>query len=177
MKNIILTILVMFSSNAMAAQATCEEKCKEKPVVVKKKIYATHKIVAPPAAPCCAKQEVKSEAKTDVEAKAHTGNQSIVINMPTKAITKTITKVKYKTKIKIVKKTVFVYKPNRLLFLVGQSKTKILVEEHDCGCSISVKRKYEPDLGLQYIRDFGSFSGSLMGTTNKSYYVGLGFNW
>jgi len=180
MKNIILATLIAISGNAVAATDLCKEKCKPKQEVVKKKVHTVAK-AAPVAVPCCEKQDLKSDSKAealaDAEAKATTGNQSIVINMPTKAVTKTITKVKYKTKIKTVKKTVFVYKPNRLLFLLGQSKTKLQIEEDDCKCSLSAKRKYEPDVGLQYLRDFGHFTGSIVGTTNKGYYIGLGVNW
>lgn len=131
-------------------------KTKWKTKTVKKFIYVKSKNKK-----CCKKsnQVVK------------TGNQKIIINMPKqKAKTKTIVKVKYK-KVKINKSNL-----NRVQVFVGQTKTKQEVKEVNC-CDIEAIRKHEPDIGIQYLRDFGNFTGSIMGTINQSYYIGIGVNW
>ena len=105
------------------------------------------------------------------------GTQNQVVNVivpPTQQV-HVITKTYYKTKVK--KTNVYHYNPNRLQLLVGVSKTKQEVTQDGCGCTLTAKRVYEPDAGLQYLRDFGSFTGSIMATKNESFYLGLGFNW
>lgn len=154
--------------------ASCKQEC---PPHVKKpaqtKAVVVHKAEA---AKCCAAEtKTESQAKADAASHAATGNQTITINMPqpTKVVTRRVTRIKHVDR----EVRVYVYKPNRLQLLIGESKTKLAIKEDACGCSLSASRKYEPDFGLQYLRDFGGFTGSLAGTMNKSFYLGLGFNW
>lgn len=143
--------------------------CKPEPKV----IYHTTTVEKP--SPVVANPYSVSDAKADAKAgnqtQATTGQQVITINMPQATKPFVIKRTKYRTKKVIVYKT----NPNRLLFLVGQTKTKQTLQ-FDC-CDVKATRAYELDYGLQYIRDFGAFSGSLAYTVNKSYYIGLGVNW
>jgi hypothetical protein len=118
----------------------------------------------------------KSGATTGNQ-KATTGNQVVnVIVKPApqpRPATKVITKIKYKTKVKKVK----IHHHNRLQIMVGASKTQQEVTQDACGCTLTAKRVYQPDAGVQYLRDFGGFTGSIMATQNQSMYLGVGFNW
>jgi hypothetical protein len=103
-----------------------------------------------------------STSKTKSQSQAATGNQTITINMPQP------TKTLYKTK-KIIKKvTINKTNPNRLQLLLGASNSKPDTVVDDCKCSVTVKKAYEPDIGVQYLRDFSSFTGSVSATKNKN---------
>lgn len=136
-------------------------KTKWKTKTVEKPVYIKEK-----AKKCCSKNKKSYQ-------RVKTGNQKVIIQMP-KQKTKTI--IKYRTRVKIKKKVINETSPNRLQLLVGQSKTKQKVEEVDC-CALKATREHEIDFGLQYSRDFGSITGSVTGTLNQSYYLGLGVNW
>lgn len=163
--------IVMLSTMLTATQGyACNlPLCKPEPKV----IYHTTTVEKP--SPVIANPDSNSYAKSDSKAgnqtQATTGQQVITINMPQATKPYVIKRTKYKTKKVIVYKT----NPNRLLFLVGQTKTKQQLQ-FDC-CDVKATRAYELDYGLQYIRDFNTFSGSLLYTVNKSYYIGLGVNW
>lgn len=167
----LLCLAFLFATTALAEDCVV---CK-KPEPPKKVIYKTVTVKEP----CCQKEASKTESKSDASVDSSTGNQTITINFPPPAPVVTPVKVKVikrtliKTRVKKV--AVYHYDPNRLLLLVGQTKTKMEVEG-DC-CYLTANRKYEPDFGLQYVRDFGHVSGTVIGTLNKSLYLGLGFNW
>jgi hypothetical protein len=124
------------------------------------------------ANPMTAKSDSKddSDSKSQASSSARTGQQTVTINIPAP------TKVIYRTRRKVVKKMVFKINPNRFQLLVGQSKTHMAVYENDAS-QFRAARTYEPDFGLMYLRDFGAFTGSVTGTLNRGYYVGLGVNW
>jgi len=122
-----------------------------------------------------------SDVQTDVksEATARNGNQTVIIRFPVMqqpapavAKPKIITKTVYKTK---VKKVMF-KRPNRFQLLLGQSKTALDVTDDGC-CNFQAHRKYELDVGLQYLRDFDRFTGSFAVTKNQGMYLGVGVNW
>lgn len=174
MKLLLLSILL--STPAFASPTDpCEPICL-KPIpkshtitkVVEKKVYLKD--------PCCDAKGVKVDATA--ASTATTGNQTINITLPQQTQppqvrTKVITKV-YRHK---VKTNIYVYRPNRFQLFLGESKTKLSAQTDDCGCNLSAKNSYKPDFGAQYLRDFGHFTGSLVGTVNGSVYLGLGFNW
>lgn len=175
MKHILIIALLLASTTAYA---DCKKKdpCEPKPKVVYKTVTVKEHVQTPAKADAAAKTTVGTAAKALNQAKAanqtqaSTGHQTITINMPHPERTRVVHKTRYRAKY------VNVTNPNRLQLLLGLSKTKLQVEETDC-CTFKAKREYEPDLGLQYLRDFGGFTGSIMGTTNRSLYLGLGFNW
>lgn len=111
-------------------------------------------------------------------ANATTGSQVVtVVVPPSKPVVIVLHKTVHHTKIKKVTKVVEVITPNRLQVLLGVSRTKQQISESSCGCTLTATRVYQPDVGLQYLRDFGSFTGSLTATQNQALYVGVGFNW
>jgi hypothetical protein len=61
------------------------------------------------------------------------------------------------------------------MLLGGATKTRLDID-FDC-CNLDIKRRYEPDFGLQYIRDFGTLSAGISATANRSVYLTLGVNW
>jgi hypothetical protein len=177
MKRLFVLISILLSQSA-AADTTCYTCAPPppKPKVIYKTIEKQ--------APCCDKDKGRTDANASAASEASTGsqtattgNQSVIVNIPKQFPTRIIIRERYRTKIKHEKEIVEVFKPNRLQLLLGLSKTKMEVETDPCGCVLSAKRVYEPDVGLQYLRDFGSFTGSIAGTVNKNVYLGLGFNW
>lgn len=145
------------------------------PVVQKKTVHKSVKVVKP--APVVLK-ETTVPANTELNAdavssnsnanqnasKAVTGNQSVIVNVPAPVVRRV-----YHRKQVIVNSN-----PNRLLVLIGQSKTRN--EIYETCCYIKSRNTYEQDFGIQYIRDFGDFSGSVLYTNEGNRYLGLGFN-
>ena len=179
MKSIVLILALTICSSSAFADGEIKKEdticCLTKKPVQKDPVVV--RVSSPVAQP---KQDLNSSAKgenkADAGAKATTGNQTITINIPQP---KQATKIIYRTKREV--REVKVYKkktnPNRLQLLLGATKTKQEVTTDGCGCAITAKRAYEPDLGIQYLRDFGSFTGSVAATRNESFYIGIGFNW
>jgi hypothetical protein len=175
MKTVLVTIILsssaLFSGTIFAE--VCEEKkpnftkCVEEAPKPKIVVKTVEKQVP---APCCEKGDVDANAAAKTAVKASTGSQTVNITLPTQ----TRTKVKVRTK-KVVKE-VEVTNPNRLLLLVGVSKTDVELEEKGC-CNFRAVQHFEPDVGLQYSRDFGSFTGAVGGTIQQNIHLGLGFNW
>jgi hypothetical protein len=66
-------------------------------------------------------------------------------------------------------------RPNRFLLMLGESQSRYEIIQQGC-CVFDIRKKPENDVGLLYMRDFGSFSGSIMGTHRGNGYIGLGFN-
>lgn len=163
-----LVFLVIVATYASAVDA-CPEKC----------IAAKTKTTTPKTVYVTKTVEGKSpitDAKATSTASATTGNQSIIIqSTPVKPVVIKLTRTIVKRKIVKKTKTILVYTPNRLLLLGGATKTNLDIE-FDC-CDLVIKRRYEPDFGLQYIRDFGPLSASMAATGNHSMYLGLGINW
>jgi hypothetical protein len=119
---------------------------------------------------------VPSNTNNQATASATTGNQVVTVVTPQpKPVVVKLKRTIIKHRKVIRHKKVLVYKPNRLLLLGGATKTHLDID-FDC-CNLDVKRRYEPDFGLQYIRDFGTLSASIAATSNRSMYLGLGFNW
>jgi hypothetical protein len=161
-----LLFLLLFTSNSVFA----ENECKVKPK--KKESHKSVVIVKPIATPLPTVKEPCCGASETIVNKATTGNQTVTVAIPNpKPIVIRRTYWRYKDR----EHRVEVYKPNRLQLMLGASKTKLDIEG-DC-CNLTARRLYEPDVGLQYLRDFGSFTGSLMGTSNKGLYLGVGVNW
>jgi len=177
---------VLFISNLALAggdgiPVIVQEPVKEQCVPVKKEpcskpVKKTKPVVKAPVKvvqkkdPCC-------DAGSDVTSvsKAVTGNQTVNINTaPQQPNTvRVIERIQVRTK--RVTKEVNVSNPNRIQILLGASKTKLEVEQDNC-CNLKADKVYEFDVGIQYLRDFGGFTGSLMGTMNGSVFVGVGAN-
>lgn len=132
--------------------------------IVYKTKWKTHVIEKPVVVPV----EKKSRPNNS-NYSARTGNQQVVIQVP-----RTRDRIYYKIKRRT--KVVNVTKPNRLQLLVGLSATDHELHKPTC-CDLKVKSSHEPDVGLQYLRDFGWFTGSVGATFNRNFYFGLGFNW
>jgi len=158
-------ILAVFLAHASPITA-CPENCTPTPPKPKT-VYITKTVEG---------KSPVTQAQATSTASATTGNQSIIIQQaPSKPVVVKLTRTIIKRKIVKQTKKVLVYTPNRLLFLVGATKTDLDVNL-DC-CNLDIKRRYEPDFGLQYIRDFGTLSASVSATSNRSLYLGLGLNW
>lgn len=163
MKSILLALLL----GAAPAKAECAPLCPPKP-----KTVVVTKTVQAPAPNQTATASGSAQSVLTEGDHVQTVNVSVPAPKPlvlVRTVKRTITKVRVK------RVPVYVYRPNRLLLLVGQSKTAFSYTE-SC-CDIRIRQAYQPDVGLQYIRDFGRVSGSLSYTWSKSYYLGLGFNW
>lgn len=165
----VISVMLITMATVADGKVICKEEL-PKPKIVYKTVTVKEQVKEP------MKAMADADATATGQATATTGQQVITINMPqpTKERVRTIKRTIYKTrKVTVIKN---VTDPNRLLLMVGQSKTKMKVEFDDC-CNIKAKREYEPDFGLQYLRDFSGVTGSIMGTTNKNYYLGVGINW
>lgn len=154
-----ILILLTFFSTVSYAKCKIPEICKtEKPSfhTVRKSVF---KPLVPPAT-----DRVENEAASTNQnsSQAVTGNQSVIVNVSPDRQKKT-------------KRTIIVYRhSNRLQLLIGQSKTRNYLYE-DC-CFVRSRNKYESDFGLQYLRDFGRFTGSILYTNEGNRYIGLGVN-
>lgn len=85
--------------------------------------------------------------------------------------------IKYKTRVKTRKLTRKVnFKKNHLNILIGSSKTKLEAKVIDTFTE-KVSDKRELDVGLQYMREFGSFNGLIQATKNGNLYIGAGLSW
>jgi hypothetical protein len=148
----------------------CDSGCQ--PIPPKPKTVYITKTVEAKAVP----SNTAATASATATNSATTGNQVVNVIQPQQKpvvvkLKRTITKHRTKT----VQKKVLVYKPNRLLLLGGATKTRLDID-FDC-CNLDVKRRYEPDFGLQYLRDFGTMSAGISATANRSVYLNLGINW
>jgi hypothetical protein len=127
-------------------------------------------------------QNTNTDAQTvnaPATANATTGNQVVTVVVPPSPPPKVIvvTRTVYRTRVKRHRTNIYHYNPNRIQLLVGETKTKQEITTNACGCIMSATRVYQPDVGIQYLRDFGSFTGSVIYTQNQSFYLGVGFNW
>lgn len=162
---IFVLLLVGISSTAKSETVCCGVK---EPVT--KTVYVNRIVEKPVGAPVNVNSSANAAATTGQQ------TQSIVIQQaqPKPVVVKLKrTIIKHR---KVIKhKRVNYYKNNRLLLLGGVTKTRLDID-FDC-CNLDIKRRYEPDFGLQYIRDFGILSASIAATSNRSIYAGLGINW
>lgn len=181
MKKLLMTILFIFSFNSLGKDKICcipEKETKPKVIyktkwktkVVEKKIPVYKYIPVGKDSNQNTNSHQKTQQKTGNVHKSQTGNQNVVIKMPRERRKKVVVKRRTRTK-KVKVKT-----PNRLQLLVGRSKTNQTVEEANC-CDIEASVSPEVDVGLQYIRDFKNVTGSISGTVNGNYYIGIGANW
>lgn len=170
-ENLLFLMLLVFLLTLLGiGVAKAETACCEVKKPVTKTIYVNRTVEKPVGAPVNVNSSAASTATTGQQ------SQSIVIQQaPQKPVVVKLkrTIIKHRTKTKRTK--VLVYKPNRLLLLGGATKTRLDID-FDC-CNLDIKRRYEPDFGLQYIRDFGTLSASIAATSNRSMYLGLGVNW
>lgn len=165
--SIVISMLMVlsYSSPSLAKQSltTGCECTKAKPKKVKIQAKSAAKPTTSPS--CCDTQsEVKSESK-------NTNAQTVTVN-----VKPSVYHVPYRVIERVRIRKVAVDHPNHLQILVGQSRTKLEVQQTDC-CNFTASKKREIEAGLQYIRDFGRFTGSVMGTINENFLVGFGFNW
>lgn len=194
MKSLIMLTLLLFAARGYA-DASEPAKCippppKPKVVYVPTPPPPKPKVIyvptPPPKEPCCQKpttQDSKNEITAPNAASSTSASgpqttstgpqtQTVTINMPT-----TRTFYHPQRKASTTKTTIYhLYNLNRLQLLLGLSKTKLNIEEDSC-CNYRATRKYENDLGIQYLRDFGPFTGSIVGTMNQNMYLGFGVNW
>jgi hypothetical protein len=138
---------------------------KPKTAVVKKPVT----VPPPPPQSCCDKGTNRNGNVNQPKQ-----NQKVLIKIVQPAAPKERVRVRYVERWRTKRLPVRVL--NRLQLLVGYSKTDLVVNSDDC-CEVSAENKREIDVGLQYLRDFGQFTGSVMGTMNGSFYVGVGVNW
>jgi len=161
-----LLILILAGLTASACDSGCQ------PTPPKPKTVYITKTVEAKAVP----SNTNNQATATATNSATTGNQVVnVIQPQQKPVVVKLKRTIIKHRTKTVQKKVLVYKPNRLLLLGGATKTRLDID-FDC-CNLDVKRRYEPDFGLQYIRDFGTLSAGISGTMNRSLYLNLGVNW
>jgi hypothetical protein len=165
---ILVTVLVVFFN--LKEAFGCDSGCQ--PVPPKPRTVYITKTVEAKAVP----SNTNNRATATATNSATTGNQVVnVIQPQQKPVVVKLKRTIIKHRTKTLHKKVLVYKPNRLLLLGGATKTRLDID-FDC-CNLDVKRRYEPDFGLQYIHDFGTLSASITGTANRSLYLGLGINW
>jgi hypothetical protein len=161
-----LLLLLLFLS-ATSARAECAPACPPKP----KTVVVTKTVQAPTPNQTATASGSAQSALTEGD-HIQTVHLSVPASKPlilTRTIKRTVTKTRTK------KVPVYVYRPSRLMLLAGQARTAFSYTE-TC-CEIRIRQAYQPDIGLQYIRDFGRVSGSLAYTSVGSYYLGIGFNW
>ncbi len=123
-------------------------------------------------------QNTSTPSNANANPTTSTGSQIVTVIVPPappppKPVVVVVRKTVYRTKKKVVHET----NPNRVQLLVGASRTKQDITTDACGCAMSATRVYQPDIGAQYLRDFGGFTGSVMATQNQAIYIGVGFNW
>ena len=166
MKILIVTcvsILILVGILIATDAGACPDQCPPKP----RTIYIT-KTVESKATPANATASASNSATT--------GNQVVnVIQPQPKPIVIKLkrTVIKHRKVIKHIR--INHYKNNRLMLLGGATKTKLDID-FDC-CNLDIKRRYEPDFGLQYIRDFGTLSAGIIATSNRSVYLNIGVSW
>lgn len=184
-------LLLFFSASLFANEepkmcCLVKEKVKETPPPPPKVIYRTNTVEKPvfipvPQAPAPVVKEEKCCEKTPDTTvhKSTTGNQKVIVNIPQpkpNVIVREKIKVQVKRKVVVKRSKVVIDKPNRIQLYLGVSNTDHSVYKDDC-CNVDVRSRPEADVGLQYLRDFGSFTGSVMGTKNGNFGLGLGLNW
>lgn len=178
MKTIVMLLLTLAPTVVYAKSNNTQTECNLKPKPVVKKPKQVKKVVQKHKEVCCAEDDdiITSSQATTGSQNATTGNQVVNVTVPnTNSSNKVRVIERIQVRTKRVVKTVNTSNPNRILFLAGVSRTKLDIEG-DC-CNLTATKKHELDLGVQYIRDFGSFSGSVTGTMNQSFFIGLGVNW
>jgi len=136
-----------------------------KPVVAKPEIKVVDKVD-----PCCDKDGVQTDVN-NINVNRFNINVGDTSGSRKEAPVRYIERVRIRTEIK----KVTVSDPNRLMFLLGMSKTQPYATVDSC-CTATAKAKYEPDVGLMYIRDFSSLSLGAAFTLQQSFYVTGGFN-
>lgn len=167
-------------------EAPCPIKKAVKPkkkIVIQKPVVAKPVVVIPPAPkpviqsipvspkePCCDKGKVE----TDVN---NINVNRFNINVGKTDSPEKVSRVRYieRVRIKTETQTVMVSNPNRLMLLLGMSRTQPFATVDSC-CTATAKTRYEPDLGLMYIRDFSSLSLGAAFTFRQSFYISGGFN-
>ena len=159
---VLLTVILgILTSVALGCDSGCQ------PIPPKPRTVYITKTVEAKATP--------SNTAATASSTATTGNQVVTVVQPTpKPVVVKLKRTIIKHRTKVVQKKVLVYKPNRLLLLGGVTKTRLDID-FDC-CNLDIKRRYEPDFGLQYIRDFGTLSAGISATVNRSVYLNLGVN-
>lgn len=160
---IFVLLLVGISSTAKSETVCCEIK---KAAPTTKTVYVNRTVEKPVGAPVNAASTATTGQQTQSIVIQQTQSKPVVVKLK-----RTI--IKHRTKVKQIR--INHYKNNRLLLLGGVSKTRLDID-FDC-CNLDIRRRYEPDFGLQYIRDFGTLSASIAATSNRSMYLGLGVNW
>jgi len=183
MKTLSISIVLLFATQNAHADETvscpvkkkntpnaCVQKLKTKKSQTKTQSSPT--VVVTPTNPKI-DQAQQSTQQQDTEQNAEQNqNVTVVINNPPPPPARVVYRLKPSAK--IVRYTLV--NPNRLQLTLGVSHTAYSVKGIDC-CSVSLARKHEFDIGLQYLRDIGRFTGSVMATMNSNFYIGLGFNW
>jgi hypothetical protein len=165
----LLFLLIVLGGLAKEVLA-CDSGCQ--PIPPKPKTVYITKTVEAKATP----SNTNNQATATATNSATTGNQVVnVIQPQQKPVVVKLKRTIIKHRTKTVQKKVLVYKPNRLLLLGGATKTRLDID-FDC-CNLDIKRRYEPDFGLQYLRDFGTISAGISATANRSLYLNVGVNW
>jgi hypothetical protein len=162
-KHVVLMCAFILSGQAYAEESCCKD-CTPKQKVVKPK---PKKIEKPKPYPVIKDNKEKIENNSLSTSTASTGNQIVTVNFPSQMFKPPVV-YRLRTQEKLITK------PNRFQILLGLSKTNVEVQS-DC-CSFKATNAYEYDIGVQYSRDIGGFTGSFIGTVNNSYYIGFGFN-
>jgi len=170
-----MLIMLGFCGNAMAYDAVCKEQ-PHKP-----KTKHAKKTVAVQTPTDGDNTKLHSSSTNRSVQNSTTGNQTVIVNaQPAQPVTRVIIRehVVYRQAPVNQDQTPTVYpsNQNRLQLLLGVSNTKMSVVEQTPE-TLVVNKVYEPDFGIQYIRDFSRFTGSISGTLNRNFYVGVGVNW
>jgi hypothetical protein len=139
-----------------------------KPAVTKPAVKVVDKVEAKD--PCCDKDGVQTDVN-NINVNRFNINVGETSGSRKEAPVRYIERVRIRTEVK----KVTVSDPNRLMFLLGLSKTQPYATVDSC-CTATAKAKYEPDVGLMYIRDFSSLSLGAAFTLQQSFYVTGGFN-
>jgi hypothetical protein len=157
------------ASDVKPVDPTCKVPQQEKVCTPPKPKAPQPKVVvkqAPPVQP--EKQEMTQTQSQSSTASATTGNQSVNINFNEPSLIYA-NRPKYRL---VTKETA---NPNRLLLMLGTSFSDVTASKVDCD-TVRTTRKYQPDIGVQYIRDIGRFSASGMATFRQNMYIGFGLN-
>ena len=124
-------------------------------------------------------KEVTPSTKTKVIDQDQISTQSTNVNVNNNIIQPSNTRIIERVIIREVPSkvapAVYVQHANIISVMIGMSKTSINTTQLDC-CQTVSKTAYQPDLGILYTHSFGTLAGSVMGTMNANFYVGLGFS-
>ena len=164
----LFVLLLFLSGSAFADECNT---CYKKPTPPKPKVVTIIK-KEEVKTPCCEKPgNVNTNTNT---ATSTTGNQTVTVNVPAAQPTR-IYKIVHLRGDDVVHR-VYVYRPNRILFNLGMSRTKLDITTDSCECTLKARKKDEFDAGLQYLRDFGHATFGIQGTIHENRYISIGFN-